>query len=279
MIRKLRSKGFKAVAHLETSQLMQAHPKGLSFSTTKPNVIVGPNGAGKSAAVTAMSLVTLSNFTGVSSFDDHYVVGRDSDDLWSRERSWGHDYEFLKGLEVDTDDAPAFYFRPGHIPGNEADVTHAMMTGYWEDASAYARLTERKSSGQQGQALLERIHGVLRGESTPKRTRVNWRFGDTPADLDRPAYASSFDYQANVLLKRFGGASEATLPLVLMDEPEQSLDAKAEMQLWSAIASADCTKVQVIAASHSVYPLLHPERFNIIEAVKGYASEVKALLA
>jgi predicted ATPase len=64
----------------------------------------------------------------------------------------------------------------------------------------------------------------------------------------------------------------------MMDEPEQSLDAKAEMLLWGQIAKADCDKVQVIVATHSLYPLMHPELFHLIEAVPGYAQEVRKLM-
>jgi hypothetical protein len=41
MMSNLQIKSFTAVPHLETSQLMLAHPKGLKFSKTKPNVIFG----------------------------------------------------------------------------------------------------------------------------------------------------------------------------------------------------------------------------------------------
>jgi predicted ATPase len=63
-----------------------------------------------------------------------------------------------------------------------------------------------------------------------------------------------------------------------MDEPEQSLDALAELVLWRQIAAADMSKMQVIVATHSLYPLMHPEKFNIIEAVPGYSESVMQLL-
>jgi predicted ATPase len=63
-----------------------------------------------------------------------------------------------------------------------------------------------------------------------------------------------------------------------MDEPEQSLDAWASATLWSRIAEADCAKVQIVVATHSWYPILHPEAFNIIEAVPGFLEEVRSLI-
>jgi len=67
--------------------------------------------------------------------------------------------------------------------------------------------------------------------------------------------------------------------MILMDEPEQSLDVKAEAQLWSSLSKADCAKMQIIVATHSMYPLLHKDNFNLIEAEDGFVDEVLALMA
>ena len=173
MLTKLRVDGFKAVAHLETSALMALKKKKLTFSTTKPNVLVGPNGSGKSALVSALALRHLAHFTAGSTFDTKYVLGSESRNYWTREREWGHDYAFLKGLECDTDNAPALYYRPSHVPGNENDITAAMMVGYFDEAKAYARLVENKSSGQQSQALLAQMLDRTCGKVTPTEIRLH----------------------------------------------------------------------------------------------------------
>ena len=280
MIRHLIAREFKAVPHLETSLLMQAHPEGVKFSQEKPNVVVGPNGAGKSALLKALSLETLTHFTASSSFDDKYT-GLDSKELWEQVggKWWSNEYTFLPGLQCDSDKAPALFYRPGHIPGNYEGVTHAMMCGYFEQARSYGELTDDKSSGQQAQALLENIRGVFEGDFAGLGYGyANWRFGKKPRELERGQHHCDFDYQAETLRQLYGSPATDARPVVLMDEPEQSLDARAEALLWNLIAKVDCSRVQVIVATHSVYPLVHPEKFNLIEAVPGYADEVRALM-
>ena len=250
------------------------------FSTEKPNVIVGPNGAGKSALLKALSLMTLSHQTGASSFDSKYVSHLDADNYWaSHGYRWDHLYTFLPGLSVDTDYAPALYYRPGHVPGNQEMVSAAMMSGYFDEAREYGTLTRNRSSGQGCSALLARVIAVLEGDLSPMQYRyVNWRYGTRPVDLTRDRDASETQHRAEVLKQRYGNLPADVLPVILLDEPEQSLDAMAEMVLWRKVATADSRRVQVIAASHSLYPLMHPEQFNLIEAVPGYLAQVLALL-
>jgi energy-coupling factor transporter ATP-binding protein EcfA2 len=283
MLKSLKAKGLSALPYLETSALMAAHGGQVKFSARKPNVIVGPNGAGKSALLRAISLRFLAHLTPRSALNDDYVVGCDSDAWWVKEREGGQDFTFLKGLDVTTDGGPVLFYRPGHLPGNEADVTHAMMMGYFEEAEQFVRMTEKKSSGQMSQALLAEMLNALAGRDLPTACGFkNWRFGKEPRPPDRAcghfSGPSDFDYKAEALRKLSSAGPDAK-PLVLMDEPEQSLDALAEAQLWAAIAGADCSQLQVIVATHSVYPMLHPKRFNLIEAEVGYAKKVLDLLS
>ena len=267
------AKEFTAVPWLETSALMQSHPGGIVFSVEKPNVIVGPNGAGKSALMQSLSLATLSWLTGVSALDDKYAGGLGDEPVWKQigER-WREKHEFLGGLSMDTDNAPAMFYRPGHVPGNEEMLNVAMMCGYSEEAKEYRQLTRNKSSGQQCSALLDRIIEVLRGAPASKQYAMqNWSWnGRRPDDWA--------DEKVRRLKARFGKLPDTVMPVILMDEPEQSLDAKAEAMLWRDIRGVDAFKVQVIVATHSLFPIMHPEKFNLIEAVPGYADEVRALL-
>lgn len=268
---------FPSVPYLPSSSLMKRHGGTLTFSTEKSNVIVGPNGAGKSALLNTLALRFLASQTGESALDGRYMSDRENEVLWSKASRWGDDWAFMAGLTVETDNAPARYYRPGHIPGNECGVTHAMMLGYMDEAKAFARLTEHKSSGQKRLALLDAVMPLLAGKDLPKQYALrNWSGGREPRNLDRSQHNMPWDYQKEVLRALFGPINGG-VPLVLMDEPEQSLDALAEVRLWKALAGVDCTGLQVIVATHSLYPLLNPDAFNIIEAVDGYVDEVRAL--
>lgn len=278
MILTLKAKDFKAVSHLEISDLMANHPKGLRFSQKKPNVIVGPNGAGKSALLTTLSMLTMSNLTGESTFDHRLLGDYNFKDTWKID-SWPRKTHYLPGLDAKTDHAPALYFRPSHVPGNEVSVTHAMMTGYFDAAKEYDRITKNKSSGQQSQALQERVMGVLEGTQPHLKHKFgNWGHKREVQDLEGNYRATDENRQANELLRLFGNAQPGDKPVLLMDEPEQSLDARAELNLWKKIEAADCEKIQIIVATHSLYPLMHASAFNIIEAVPGYVKEVMGML-
>ena len=278
MLKQVTVKDFKGVPYLETSQLMQTCKGAIKFSSTKPTVIVGPNGAGKSALLTSLALRFLAYFTGESSFDDNYVGGNDCKAWWTKTRDWGNDYVYLKGLDCKTDNAPVLYYRPGHIPGNEPDVVHALMMGYSKGARNYAEAVEKKSSGQGNQAMLAKVLAALDGTGAPlKYLHTNWRYQKEAVELSGRGWYGDYDYQAEVLKASYKPEASA-IPLVLMDEPEQSLDARAEAKLWGAIASADCSKVQVIVATHSLYPLMYPKKFNLVEAEPGFIKDVLSLM-
>lgn len=278
MLKEVSVKGFNGVPYLEGSQLMANRQGKIKFSTTKPNVIVGPNGAGKSALLTALSIRFLAHLTGESLFDDKFLdFSREGESFWTRTSSWGNDYEFLKGLDCTTDNAPALYYRPDHIPGNERCIATSMMCGFFTEAKAFAQTVKNKSSGQAHQALLAKVIRALTGEEVPTEYRYqNWRYGKEPKDLQKSdrGFLGSYDWQAEVLKKLLVPAAGAQ-PLVMMDEPEQSLDARAEAQLWKTISNAG-PQVQVIVATHSIFPILSPKRFNLIETEPGYVEAVRS---
>ncbi|MDO9177084.1 MAG: hypothetical protein Q7U16_01975 [Agitococcus sp.] len=279
MLTHLKVNNLKAVPYLETSTLAKAYPQGINFSTTKPNVVVGPNGSGKSALLTALALYTLSYFTGASAFNDEYIDSTESNAFWQEISKWRNEYEYLPGLTITGDMPPTLYYRPSHIPGNECSITHAFMTGYSTQAREYDKLTRSKSSGQQGKALLQRIWTMVQSEQpTLGFEFINWR--GTRHLQEVPEYGSRDSrFVKNELLKqKYLAVPAMAAPLILLDEPEQSLDAKEEAIIWSKLVATDCTKVQVIVATHSWYPLLHPEKFHIIEAVPGYLAEIQALI-
>lgn len=277
MLKTLRVENFAAVPYLQSSSLMTSHPEGLVFSTEKPNIIVGPNGSGKSALLKALSLKTLSYFTGKSAFDRNYI--HDSESFWTSAKYNPYDNEYLKGLLCDTGNAPALYYRHSHIPGNECSPSHALFKGYSKQVHEYIALVKDKSSGQQSLALLAKVLQMLDGEPVVTGyDYVNWDYGKEPKKLDRTRFSGYWDYKAETLKQQYANIAADAVPFLLADEPELSLDSKAELQLWKKIEKADCSKMQVIVATHSLYPLMHPDAFNLVEAVPGYAKEVQALL-
>jgi len=282
MLTELSVNEFTAVPYLETAPLMQTHGKELTFSRAKPNVVVGPNGSGKTALLNTLAIRFLTYFANQSTLDRRYVLDVDARAWWTRTDPWRDEYVWLKGLVCRTDNAPALYYRPGHVPGNEPTIADAMMGVYWEEAQEYARLVERKSSGEQNQAVLGKIMDALEGKELPaKYAYMNWDFGTEPKDrskLHTFGYAGDMYYKAEVLKALYRPTADA-VPLILMDEPEQSLDTRAEAQLWACISKADCKKMQIIAATHSMYPLMHMNKFNIIETQTGYVEEVLELMA
>ena len=280
MFKRLQAKSFAAVPYLETSTLMQSHPKGLTFSTKKPNVIVGPNGAGKSALLKTLSLASLSWLMGYSTFDRNYLSDFEFKGLWGKadDRWYSRPDIFMPGLTLDTDNGPALFYRPGALPGDEPDLAHALCRGYGDEARRVGDLIDKKSSGQAGQAMLGDILAHLAG-AAPVLTyrKAQWHGSLEPQNIRDKQFAGDSDYQAEALKARFGQVPADALPVMLMDEPEQSLDARAELQFWKAVLAADCTRQQIIIASHSLYPLLHPKKFNLIEAEPGYIAAVLEL--
>lgn len=273
------SEDFSAVPYLPGSQLWQnTKKKGLDLSLSKPNVVVGPNGSGKTALLTLLALQTWSYFTGKTTFDDNYIrSGRFCDEWWS-ERTWREDPVFLPGATFKTDNAPAVFYRPGHLPGNEKCAVTALMVGYSDEAHTYMDAVDNKSSGQGCQALLARLRNAL---AAPAETfgfaYANWSEGKECRDLTGKGWVGPWAYRAEVMKAR-RDAYQGGIPLILLDEPEQSLDTRAELALWQAIVAANCATRQIVLATHSLYPFLHPERFNMIEAEPGYLASVQAEL-
>lgn len=278
MIRNIQTKNFKAVPYLETSLLMLSHPDGIVFSTDKPNVIVGPNGAGKSALLTALSFLTLSSQTGISTFDRSYLHSLDNEDLWKDGKYRCDPPIFLPGLVAETDNAPALYYRPHHIPGNWEMITAAMMSGYSDEAREYGLQTRHKSSGQQCSALLARVVSALRGDTALLKQHVPKDWAPKPALSADDAAKYREVTKLDALRNRFDGLPEHIVPTLILDEPEQSLDARMELELWRLIEAVETSAVQVIVATHSLYPMLHPGKFNLIEAEPGYIKAVVSLL-
>lgn len=283
MIKSIKVSGLACAPHLESSTLMTTHNGALRFSTKKPNVVVGPNGAGKSALLSTLAKRFVAYATGRSVLSGR-LVGAFEDESVFTGGDWRTPMEFMRGLTIDTDNAAAIYYRPKHIPGNDDSVTAAMMCGYFEEAKDYARKTGQRSDGQGAIALQEQVLAILKGtQDYPAVIPASKAFSAMVERARKEGYgAGQHEKRAALVNEIFLGKTQPAAdarPLVLMDEPEQSLDAAAEIELWRAIGSADCGRLQVIVATHSLLPILHPDRFHLIEAVPGYAQCVRDLMA
>lgn len=281
MIRQIKlTSEFAAVPYLPSTSLWKRHQsRGLKLSLAKPNVVIGPNGSGKTSLLTLLSLQTLTYFTGATALDDNYTRGLDADKWWS-ERTWSRGPEFLPGAKFDTDNAPALFYRPGHLAGNEDNVATAMMVGYFEEARAFGNAVKARSSGQGCQALLSHIRSALGGPvSDLAYSFVNWSGGKALRDISSSGWVGPWDYRAEVLKARMLAVPASGIPMLILDEPEQSLDTRTELELWNTLANTDCASRQVVVATHSLYPILYPDRFNLIEAEKGYAAEIRKQLS
>lgn len=272
MIRSLHLRDFKGISYLQSAAIAKNNPQGFVFSLDKPTVIVGPNGAGKSALLRTIAVRFLADLTGESTFDKYYV--KEQSPYWTRESKWRQDWKFLEGLECDTDNGPAVYYRPNHIPGNESSIVNAMMMGFCDEARAYAALVEKKSSGEGHSNRLKAVLSVIRKKTQPAYKYSNWNFDKEPRKLDRSQWHGDWDFRAEILKSLFEG--RGATPVVLLDEPEQSLDALAQIHFWNTLQSRPLA--QTIIATHSLYPLMYPDKFSFIEAVPGYITQVNALL-
>lgn len=284
---------FAAVPHLSATSLIQTHYGKIKFSTKKVNVIVGPNGSGKSSLVDYLAKIHLAFTVGYSAFDERALERLSTvyKGIWGEMDRYQGTCQLFDPKVVKTDLGFTWFYRPGAIPGGKDSetLTGAMMTGYFEEAKEYGALTKDKSSGQACRSLISELMDALVSDtlepSEPRR--VNWTYSredDVTFSKTRGSRMTEFgfdlmpwDIQRRVLLGMF--LDNKGIPLFLMDEPEQSLDALAESQFWKTVEGVDTSNRQVIIATHSLYPFLHPENFNLIEAEPGYVKKVKEAIS
>ncbi len=268
---------FKAVDYLPHVKLMETHGSIIELSVTKPNVLVGPNGSGKSAFLRTLSLLTLSNLTGVTSLSDRYVSFNTK--LWDLDgKSYSKNWLFLEGLTFEGALNPTYYYRPGFIPNEERCLTTALMCGYEKEARKIEELTNKFSSGQAAKNMLSHLFELLYEPKERSSTHSTWRY---PTQSDKfkfqRGYVGDTEGQALALV-RHHELFETKHRLIIMDEPEQSLDAYQQALLWEHLRAVDCSETQLVIATHSAHPLLQADRFNLIETVPSYIQTARELL-
>jgi hypothetical protein len=172
----------------------------------------------------------------------------------------------MSGIKIDSAQCVATYWEPSMKYGGWDMDTAAMMCGYGNETKLRREHTRKKSSGQGIHNQLNYIFDVLHGK---RQVELH----------------ENIDYY----LKEFQKDKlDATVPLfkqwnenktvVLLDEPEQSLDMSKEMEFWDKLLDVDTEDIQVVIATHSLYPLISPKfknKFNYIEGVPGYKQTIE----
>lgn len=266
MIKSIQFQEFLTIPYLNDTGLLRAHEGVISLSTDKPNIIVGPNGSGKSSLIRALALRTLSFINAKTEYAQGYVEDKCDDyTLWGEKQYRWNDEVFLPGMVIDGDVGPAMYYEPDIIPGRETSIAHAMMLGFFNEAREYAQKTRGKSSGEKSLAVMAQMMAFIRNPLSvdvkmPENVKLDNLFHNARRNALCDLAESMRDHA----------------PFVLMDEPEKSLDALNQIEFWRAVKEADCKKVQIVIATHSLVPFLDSDSFNIIESEKGYLSKAKS---
>ena len=268
---------FDLFPFFKDTSFYKKHKGSFKFEPNKVNVLLGPNGSGKSTLLDILSLLTLAYEFGQSRPGKTYL----EDEYWHADNQWAQweDEAYMAGVQWSEGFCPALSFKPHRIPGNERCITTAMMMGFFDEARSHADLVENKSTGQSVQAQIEQIRQHLRmqGELTVLNTSFFNLHPNQEKDLLEKPYQRSSNASRKMLLGRYVNARTSGHQLVLMDEPEQSLDLRTNLQFWNELSKVELKNTTVIVASHSPFAL--HDTFNLIEGEKGYAKEIKSLMA
>lgn len=279
MIKHIHFTDFTAVPHLMGTSLMKHNKGTITLSTEKINILVGPNGSGKSSFINALTLRYLADLTGRSEFRSHYLGKTGYECCWSlvdKARGWSREWAYMDGMQVSGDDGAVHYYRPLHVPGNETSATHAMCAGFFEQGKSFHQAIKDKSDGQMRKTLLNRITQVSTSADAAKFS-VAWPYGPHDERRDLPYGAQQWEARAEHLKAMFSPKPDAR-PLLILDEPEQSLDLLEQAQMWQSLKSIDLSKCQVLVSTHSIHPLLNPEGFSFIEGDEGYLSKAISMV-
>lgn len=277
---KLTVKNSSAIAHLDTSAFYQTYQGEFPLKQGAINVLVGPNGSGKTSFLESLAFLNLTYFFGQSRVCKDYL----DEKYWEQRleagqsHAWNREPVFAQGLQSDWPFMPALSYFPNRIPGREDSITAAMMTGYFREARDFARLTEEKSSGQANWSQLDEIFQALKDpQYTPQVLQLD---ALALCAHEEKELASRYDakrtraYRKSALKKRIDEAAPLAT-LVLLDEPEQSLDMVAQMTLWERLKALHTPNRTFVVATHS--PLVLNQGFHLVETQRGYLEKLESL--
>lgn len=258
--------GLKTITYTEPqiqTDLLTTHANKVAFSSNKINVLIGPNGSGKSTLLRHLAVRFLCLDRGYTSID-RSLCDRAYEKYFS-EKNWRDKSTFMPGIEVDSAQCVAAYWAPGMKYGGWDMDTAAMMCGYGDEAKLRWKHTKEKSSGQGIHNQLNYIFDVLHGKRKVElREKIDWYLENHQKD--------KLDAVTPLFKER-----DKNKTVVLLDEPEQSLDMSKEMEFWDKLLDVNTAEVQVVVATHSLYPLISPKfkgKFNIIECTSDYKQTI-----
>lgn len=250
---------FNYMPWLGKTPLLVHNKGGVKFSKTKVNILFTKNGQGKSTLLKAIAAKTLCLLTGQQTNNSK---GYDcfSDEFWPKRNYFSRDREeFIKGLELrENDGGSFFYFSQDFIPGGYEGLTHAMMCGFSDEANAVHHVIDKKSSGQQTIGMFKRFMDI-----------VNHPDNDKPLEIYVPK-DDMYRTDRSKIIKSMFSKHTPNSRVIMLDEPDNSLDLVSQLQMWKTINQIDLTQTQVIVATHSIFPLLNPTKYNFITSDSTY---------
>lgn len=236
--------------------------RSIELSTTKPNILIGPNGSCKTTLLETLAMYTLCHDYGFTKLTDRST--RFCDELWQKEREeyyWSEEH-FMADVSIVGGMPFGTFISPDFKPCGALDWAHALCYGLGEDASDYFKKTDPVSSGQGMIAAIKGALALLKAKQIPKidmsyveECRQEWR---------------SQSHMAKRGIKLAEHIGEPTTMIGLFDEPERCLDLKAQLKFWKQVPALADDKHQIVISTHSILPLLDPDRYNFIEMEDGY---------
>lgn len=246
------------------TSLLQTHNNSISFCQDKINVVIGPNGSGKSTLLKDLAARYMAFDRGVTCLDTA-ILNRDIyKRLFTKKEGWYRSETFMRDIDVVSANCAACYWSPNFNFGGWEMLSAALMSGYYNEAKLRYRHTREKSSGE---GIKNQLDHVMEIALTGQRIRV---------DIPEKPFGELLNERLR-LLKPLFKDTDKNKTIVLLDEPEQSLDILNEMKFWDDLLKVNLDDVQLIVATHSMYPLVSPkfkDKLNCIEAVAGYSQSV-----
>jgi len=228
------------------------------------NILWGPNGSGKSTVIKALARMLHCEQGGTQ-----LVTSTSMGEVVNRNASTYQD-----GVHPLHDGQPVAYFDPTNAVG--------LIGGAFDWDFGDMGLRNTMYKGSHGQTTLMRgesaILPIVKGTPPPA---VTWKQGAPSSEAPGKRAGESEDSYQKYTLERWkrhramvdtlkGTEEDSGRFTCLLDEPDRSLDIPLQFRFWLKFAEAALFhKVQIIAASHSVFALDLPGA-HYIEFKEGY---------
>ena len=261
----------EALASDEATQLVMnstlyTSNKGvIPLSTDKINVLVGPAGSGKSVFLRLLAAASHCLLEGQSTSSARHIRSSTMTPYWGKvadRYGYGTTEHFLPGVSLAGSIRKAVYYCPKFLPGLESELAHSMCMGYHV------------------KPLIPHLHNVSEGQFASFWLKTLTERVLDPGVPTLPSIPEHQRYVENdhlsVKWEKLFNTDERVL--ILMDEPETSLDAVQQLQLWNSLIRFNAEGHQVVMATHQFKPFLQHPQFNFIEATPDYIQDASVLL-